>query len=519
MYRDLSDIGFEIDSKKDIYNLALACGDEDNIYSLEDLSFAVLGPDENSELWFYGDEEGIVGTDCVPYYKSPHVIEGEYLCWSQSTEERKGYGMIEIMCDGGDTDFPLNITLPDAFMYEGKEFEDRVRLRMTWFAVDMKIYDDEEDFYGNTDFDLASEACIPCGTFPAPGYEEDFKPTSIAMMNGTVLSAEKRKNEYTGRDYWFVTVGCCGHVFDVVADREFCGEVVAPGNIIEGVFRITGKLTKAEVNTELEGRSQNPELKRPVTAWEMAQIERMLKDLRIMDNEHVSVGFEKVLEDGVMFVQTYRGDEDLYEVEIGLSSENDGEKTQLVGARLCRKDMLEIFRNICLKEKEFSEIKLLEDFEFIEFDTCEKTDSEQPEEEDACSGDFTEALNEALEVYRDDPGAGSFTAVMCMILRGLRENETAQFPARMHKMKDEMPELELAVAKFGENIFYVMQTVPEDRFELTAGLSLKKMFEKTAEDSSVAGIVINPGDEGRFFLHKELIRQIVLLYKDAADLG
>lgn len=72
------------------------------------------------------------------------------------------------------------------------------------------------------------------------------------------------------------------------------------------------------------------------------------------------------------------------------------------------------------------------------------------------------------------------------------------------------------VTQFGEDLFYVMQTVPDGRFKLTVGLKLKKMLEKIVKDDTVRGLVINPREKELFFLQKNLIAQVLKLCEGSA---
>ena len=91
---------------------------------------------------------------------------------------------------------------------------------------------------------MAEESCIPCGTFALPGKEDEFEPSAHAIMAGVVSFAEKRINEFSHNEYWLITVNCCGHVFDIVADCEFLKDrdTVEEGNVIYGTFWISGKI-------------------------------------------------------------------------------------------------------------------------------------------------------------------------------------------------------------------------------------------------------------------------------------
>lgn len=130
--------------------------------------------------------------------------------------------------------------------------------------------------------------------------------------------------------------------------------------------------------------------------------------------------------------------------------------------------------------------------------------------------EWNSELNEALHRYGDHSGPDTYADVLFLIMQGIRDDVPAVFPARLFDEGKKFPAFQTTVARFGSNLFYVMQTVPDESFGMTVGLKLRKMLDKVVADDKVRGIVINPAGDDRFFLQKKLIVQIMELYESEA---
>ena len=118
MSTDFTNIGFDVKSSEDVYNLIEKCSDDrKKYYKFKDRNFLVIKPDSNSELYYYGDSEGINGAFCEIYYDSPRVITGENWGWVSKPEDELSPELIQVYVDNGKTDFPLNVMILDSFVY------------------------------------------------------------------------------------------------------------------------------------------------------------------------------------------------------------------------------------------------------------------------------------------------------------------------------------------------------------------------------------------------------------------
>ena len=238
-------IGIKGDNEEELLDFAQACTPFTRFGTFEDQEFAVSNINENIELWYYGDEGGVYPTSLEMIHRARQQAEGSVEGWVRFPEENNT-GLLQVMMDRGDTEFPLNVEILDAFLLKNTEWENPAegkgcRLQLTLFPHDLDMYEDEES-YRSAGNQMAAESCIPCGMFPLPGKEAGFKPSATAVIAGKVTHAQLMENPLTGLKYWWVSVRCLGNVFDFVAAPEVMPETVKAGNIAHGLFWIAGKI-------------------------------------------------------------------------------------------------------------------------------------------------------------------------------------------------------------------------------------------------------------------------------------
>ena len=122
-------------------------------------------------------------------------------------------------------------------------------------------------------------------------------------------------------------------------------------------------------------------------------------------------------------------------------------------------------------------------------------------------------LNAALEEYSSMPWADTYSRVAALMLRGIKENMSAVFPARVVDSGEEGPDIMLAVAKnehSGEN-HTIMLTKPDDRYGMMLSMSLRATIKKIIADNELDGLVINPWTEAVFVLSKSFLKEAIEL--------
>ncbi|MGA9172371.1 MAG: hypothetical protein WBZ33_00095, partial [Thermoactinomyces sp.] len=141
-------------------------------------------------------------------------------------------------------DFPFVFEPPEYGSFLAlKPFPRSVCLQIAAFAHRLQCFPDEETYLLAQESEglmYGAESFVPIGMF----VENDKDPEAIAFFSGKVLEAEKKQNDETGAEFWYLLVKTLGGTVDVVADPEMMrGEPVLDG-IICGEFWLSGKLVE-----------------------------------------------------------------------------------------------------------------------------------------------------------------------------------------------------------------------------------------------------------------------------------
>lgn len=253
MVNDYSCIGLNIPTDDDLYDFATDMAEQTEFRQSTHGPYAVLQGGSRIELWYYGDKNGVDPYSIELYHRSPITVIGSECGWVRLPEDNMGSGLLYVFLNDGDIQFPLNVEIVDAFLYEepflNLDDSAKCKLNLTLFARSMDVSENDAKYYEerNGGKGLAAEGCIPCGTFPLEGQEDDFVPTATALLNGTVIEAEQLENPLTGILYWSFILKCLGHTFSAVAPLEFAKKL-CKGNIVRGYYWVSGKIT-ARVST------------------------------------------------------------------------------------------------------------------------------------------------------------------------------------------------------------------------------------------------------------------------------
>lgn len=234
MSNDFSNVGFDINCDEDIasiydrYSHLIRIGT-----TMQQEAYEVLTPNDNIELWFDSDENGIRNNYCELGYNSKTTIYVTPVEWITFEYDVPPILRVESnIC-------PLNVTIPSALSHP-VEFQMPVKINLVLFAQSLNVYHDENDYYRHSSSRMASESIIPSGTF-SPHKDTDFVQSSTAIINGKIDDIKKKENPLTGWCYYEITISCMGNQFTIVADTDFFEKKPNEGNIISGEFWLTGK--------------------------------------------------------------------------------------------------------------------------------------------------------------------------------------------------------------------------------------------------------------------------------------
>jgi hypothetical protein len=88
---------------------------------------------------------------------------------------------------------------------------------------------------------FSSRSFIPSGLFsPSGSVTEPLQ--AQAIFSGHIREAESRRNELTGKLFWWALVETLGGSFDVVIDPELLETSPKVGGVLSGAFWLSGRL-------------------------------------------------------------------------------------------------------------------------------------------------------------------------------------------------------------------------------------------------------------------------------------
>lgn len=140
--------------------------------------------------------------------------------------------------DGGDI-CPLLVELEDRALLAREGKLEEGRLRLAALAEEISIHADADAYYASQDGDgpkFAADHLVPAGMF---GPE----PRAVAMLAAKVIAVERRTNTMTSAPfYWMRVQGISEIEFDVAVQDGLPDTAPEPGNVISGMFFMTGNL-------------------------------------------------------------------------------------------------------------------------------------------------------------------------------------------------------------------------------------------------------------------------------------
>jgi len=119
-----------------------------------------------------------------------------------------------------------------------------VPMQIAAFAHEVECYDTEDDFNASQSADgprMAPESFIPSGLFHPDGGETSL-PEARVIMNGRVLSAERRTNVFTKQPFVTALVQTVGGTYDAVIDVSLLDRAPKVGGILSGSFWLSGRV-------------------------------------------------------------------------------------------------------------------------------------------------------------------------------------------------------------------------------------------------------------------------------------
>ena len=249
-----STLGMAVDSEEELVQLAEAVGpfatpvgfDGGTYFHWHDPSGAELWLQVNAANEFAGVTPHFAGQSRVIVRLAHRVrpadagpFDGGFYAWADPAGESDG-------ADTADVEgvYPMVVDSPEFARLAPLDLPVTVPMQIAAFAHEVECYDTEADFDASQSPDgprMAAESFIPSGLFHPDGGATSL-PEARVIMNGRVLSSERRTNVFTKQPFVTALVQTVGGTYDAVIDVSLLDRALKVGGILSGSFWLSGRV-------------------------------------------------------------------------------------------------------------------------------------------------------------------------------------------------------------------------------------------------------------------------------------
>lgn len=246
----LSDIGFPAKDREELLELLkrVYSSEKKEVIEIPIGAYIAYRDKSGAELWLQKtiDVNGVqqmVGVN--PHYcgqsrravritrrEKRDDLDGAFSCWVFQLKET-------------DQDFPMIFDVADYHRYSAIKAGQNVTVQISAFAERLEIRNiaEEEGEARKEDkkIMLADEAFLPIGQFLDPS-NPNGSPTAEAVISGEILEIERKVNDFTGSEFYWVYLKTLSMEIDVVYDPKLLPETPEVGSIISGDFWVSGRI-------------------------------------------------------------------------------------------------------------------------------------------------------------------------------------------------------------------------------------------------------------------------------------
>lgn len=247
---NLSDIGFPVTNEHDVNKVIMdimphmeriPCGPDGFYYKFEDDSGAQIYLQTNAA-------QEIVGFNPAFASESRRKVELTASIKRDTSDLDGAFKCLALTDDDAESAYPFVFDTPDFRTYDERVIPSKAEVSLTAFASnDFRIFEDKTEFVSSFDQDTkaAERSFIPSGLFSidedGEAVEQD-PPQAHAIITGTITDCQRRKNVFTGADFYFFVIESFGGFADIVADPALVKSEPQIGGIVKGSFWLSGKL-------------------------------------------------------------------------------------------------------------------------------------------------------------------------------------------------------------------------------------------------------------------------------------
>ncbi|WP_046759380.1 hypothetical protein [Kordia jejudonensis] len=246
---NLSDIGFDIQSEEDLYSLTEKAYQKSIPLKTLKGTYFIFSDASGAELWIQMSKKNkLIGVN--PHFKGKSkrtvsltatidrpesILDGAFHSWAAPTENDNPESGV----------YPFVFDVPNHKKYLGIEIPQTVDIQLSAFAQEFDYYESEDAFANEQEGEpkWSSQSFVPSGLFNQNEGNNSNPPEALGLFAGIIKEAEKRKNEFTGQEFYWMLVDTLGGEVDVLADlRFFTTTSPKKGGIVHGQFWLSGSL-------------------------------------------------------------------------------------------------------------------------------------------------------------------------------------------------------------------------------------------------------------------------------------
>ena len=256
---NFSNIGFDVKSEEDFLSLIEKVHEKSVSLKTSKGTYFQYSDKSGAELWVQmNNKNQVIGAN--PHFKgksnrkvsvtssinrSESILDGAFHSWANPTE----------MNEPESGDYPFVFDVPNHKKHEGIETPQIVEIQLSAFAQEMEYYESEDAFDKGQKEEMkwASQSFVPSGLFNPDSEGTPENPEAFGLFAGIIRETEKRRNELSGNDFYWMLVDTLGGEIDVLADPNFFDkDLPKPGGVIHGQFWLSGYLLKEPKISEVK---------------------------------------------------------------------------------------------------------------------------------------------------------------------------------------------------------------------------------------------------------------------------
>jgi hypothetical protein len=242
-----SDIGFTVANADEYSQLAGHAAEQGEVLNAPGGYYIRWSPGAGVELWahanrkrellgcnphFAGNSSLRMGINQPPISNPENALDGSLYCWAGASDDEPESGV------------PMVVDLPDFDMVRRRiSVPAVVTMQVAAFAHELSCFADDEQFHNSQNYGVkfAAEFYIPSGTF-APDMTYQEPPQAEAVFAGHVLSSDLLTNQFTGQQFYYLSVKTLPGTLDIVSDPAIVEGQPVVGGVVNGSFWLSGRI-------------------------------------------------------------------------------------------------------------------------------------------------------------------------------------------------------------------------------------------------------------------------------------